>query len=77
MWSRRVLIDVSGELELDDGRGGVLLCTVPLFEKGLTASFIFPPTEVEGGLYECSFAGDRLLLHSSIQGGQRYSSIVH
>jgi hypothetical protein len=72
---QRRVIDVRGELELDDGRGGgghiVLLRTVPLFgqAQGLTASFTSPPTE-RSGLCECSFAGDWLLLHSLQHSGR-------
>ena len=70
-------IDVSGQLELEDGRGGVLIGVFPLFVKGARATFTFPAGAAElSGLYEASFAGDRLLLHSSVAGGVRKTSVI-
>ena len=68
-------ISVSGQLELDDGTGGVLLSRSPLFQPGETTMFVFPDSELTG-LYEAAFAGDRLLLHSSRAGGVRRTSLV-
>lgn len=68
-------ISVSGQLELEDGTGGVLLSRSPLFQAGEQATWTFPDSELTG-LYEASFAGDRLLLHSSRAGGVRRTSLV-
>ena len=48
----------------------------PLFGPfGESANFTFPITELSG-LYECSFGGDQLLLHSSAVGGRRRTTVV-
>ena len=55
---------VAGDIELDDGRGGVLVHQASLFGPG-TAIW-----KCAGdGLFEAQFAGDRMLLHTSGTGG--------
>jgi hypothetical protein len=50
-------------------------CSALFGPAGETANFSFPETELSG-LYECSFGGDRLLLHSSAVGGVRHTTVV-
>jgi hypothetical protein len=76
MFLVQIVCVCSGQLELDDGGGGVLISTASLFGPvGDSANFSFPSTELSG-LYECSFGGDLLLLHSSAVGGVRRTTVV-
>lgn len=60
---------VTGGLEIEDGRGGVLVHHCALFSHGETAQW----SCAEGGsdgLYLAGFAGDQMLVHCSLAGGR-------
>lgn len=68
-------INVTGVLEVDDGRGGLLVYQTPLFGHGDVAQWSCGEASVAAGLYFAEFAGDQMLVHCSLAGGRAAMSV--
>jgi hypothetical protein len=64
-------VAVAGSLELDDGRGGVIV-HIEAVAAGGAASWAVDAD----GLIEAAFAGTRMLLHASSGGGDRRADVL-
>eukprot|EP00039_Didymoeca_costata_P031503 m.35076 g.35076 ORF g.35076 m.35076 type:complete len:526 (-) comp8828_c0_seq1:118-1695(-) len=79
-------LHVTGDIDIDDGGGGRVVGYQPVYSG--SAQWMFPSKtclaekpcfEVVGsysGLYDVGFAGDRMLLHSSEAGNDRFTTVV-
>jgi hypothetical protein len=69
-------INVTGALEIDDGTGGILVQQSALYGHGDVARWdCGEGAAAEAGLYLAEFAGDQMLVHCSLAGGQAAMSI--
>ena len=67
-------IDVTGNLEIEDGRGGVLVYQHALYVHGDAAQWSCADG-AGGGLYLAEFAGDQMLVHCSLAGERAAMSV--
>ena len=69
-------VNVTGGLEIDDGTGGILVQQSALYSHGDVARWdCGEGVVVVAGLYLAEFAGDQMLVHCSLAGGQPAMSI--
>lgn len=69
-------INVTGGLEIDDGRGGVLVHQSALYSHGDVAQWSCGEENLAAaGLYLAQFAGDQMLVHCSLAGGRAAMSV--
>ena len=68
-------LNVSGTMEIEDGTGGVLVHSQPLFGHGDSSKWACGGAGGTAGLYLAAFAGDQMLVHCSVAGGRAAMSI--
>jgi hypothetical protein len=69
-------INVTGALEIDDGRGGILVHHHGLYGHGDATQWSCGGVPApSGGLYLAEFAGDQMLVHCSLAGGRAAMSV--